>query len=543
MHPRNFTRVPPFATDLVQPFGVSLAKGVAMAETQPDGTVIVRDVPIFSEILPTDPGVAMGAREARGKAWLETAVAKTRARIPLGKRPIMTRKHIFDGPERAGEWEPTRVALAEVNPGEARWTAFGDKIYRSVADFELSKDWDFRSVEISPECPDEFASLALLRDKEPFWKYPSLRERLTPEAAGAFEAAVSIVRAFVSPQVWASRHETFGTATEVRSPTSTSTVADTRGNVTVTCGAGDGATSVTINPATGGSQSTAPQEGHMAAVETKPGDKATPSIEERMEAMAQKFYEQIAKRFEALIAGKKDGDEKPAEKKPEAAEAKPEEKKPEPKTEAAQATGGPNDQLPPAVSSARGQAPGPIPEQFAARMATLETANTALRAAFDKSEREKLAVSLVAEGRKTLSDMGVPTPSEAFEARMKSAAISGGMAGVDLLLEDVKLAMGMAGRAPETYGMLAGGSGPGASPFEAEVKKAVETFGARPESRQRINDLASQFRAQGEHFVRSLAPGEFFKTAQGIGAINPQIHEAYGGLKPTYDPFTGQRSV
>ena len=88
---------------------------------------------------------------------------------------------------------------------------------------------------------------------------------------------------------------------------------------------------------------------------------------------------------------------------------------------------------------------------------------------------------------------------------------------------------------------LAQGSAPGLSAFDAEVKRAVETFGARPEVKARIHDLAARFKSNGEHFVRNLAAGQFFETCSGEPSINPSVFEDFGGRQPLYDPVTGKR--
>ena len=186
-------------------FGKRLAAGVALAELQPDGTVIVRNVPLMSEVRPEDPGVKDGARQPRDKAWLEGAVARAKERAKLGKLPIMNLRHYQESPSRVGVYEPDRVELAEVNPDEKpRWTIMGTKVYRDRAAFAESKDYDLRSVEVSPDSPDELGALALLRDKESYFKYPLLSERLAPEAREAFRS-----RWGVAPQLWQGAVETF----------------------------------------------------------------------------------------------------------------------------------------------------------------------------------------------------------------------------------------------------------------------------------------------------------------------------------------------
>lgn len=491
----------------VEVFGAALQGGTVYAERQPDGTVRVRGLPIFSEVREDDPGVRDGARLARDRAWLETALFKHQKRLAMGKKPLMALRHVFDDPERVGHYELTHLAEAPINPDEPeRWTVFGDKVYEDEAAFERAKDHDFRSIEISPDAPEEFGALALLRDKEPFHKYPNVVEKLGPEARAALEetfstALVECYRARLGAggQLWRGHPERFEAAPPA--------------------------------PKT--------KEGDMPDVKD---EKKAPSIEERMEACLAKFEERMMKAFEerlAKSAGLKD------EKKPEAAqdaEKKPEEKKPE--AAQAAASTGPNGMLPPAVSELR---PGEsfqvvpsktpagvaVPDAFAARVATLEQANLGLRAAVEKMEREKAAVGLVARGKKALADMGVPQVSEAFEVRLHDAAVAGGEKAVESLLADVKLAMGLQARGPEPMGFLGGAfqSQPAAGehPFETQVKKAVETFGARPEAKQRILEAARQIRgALSEHQIRSF---DFVKWCRGEASINPAIMEPLGGFQ------------
>jgi len=289
----------------------------------------------------------------------------------------------------------------------------------------------------------------------------------------------------------------------------------------------------------------------MPAVDNKQDEKKAPSVEERMEAMAAKFFETMSKKFEAMMTGMKEGKDE----KPDAAETAVDDTKKaggteepkSPKTEAAQASS-PNDMLPPAVSELKiGElfsaaqmrttaaakngslkaSESSVPEQFAARLGTLETANLGLKAKLEEMQREKEAVALVASAKKLLADMGVPGVSEAFELALNSAAIKGGKAGVDSLIENVKLGMGIASRAPETFGVAAQFGSRAAAGENPDLKKAIEAFGAAPDTRQKIHEFFGGYNEMPEHFRRSAS---FFDVCAGNPVINPSCMDDRGGL-------------
>lgn len=600
-----------------QVFGTKLAAGIAAAYPQPDGTIVVDNIPLFSEVRETDPGVQAGVRQVRDRSWIENAIGKTRARIAAGKKPIMTLRHIFDDPERVGTFEPTRCELAEVNPDEEpRWTAFGRKIYESREAFEKAKDYDFRSIEISPDSPDEFGALALLRDKEPFHKYPNLRETLvaiSPSIADAFEAEA--VRGLA--QVWRGGVETFASAEDGLVARAAEAQ---RGKLERTSGraqyfsfydekdarpwinqmtrlgyevrydhhdgnrpvyfvpfAADrdgkfqavGATATSFNdvgakghacPLPMGEHTASnpyavaqsmlesgritkaqfddvvsaikreshegTKEGNMPA-ETKV-EKKEPSIDERMEAALNKGFEAMAAKFEAMIkkyaAG---GDEKHAE--PDGDEKKPaahEDKKPEHHEEKkeevhASAPKGP-DPVPAVQQAAQG-------ETFAA-LTTVEKAELlGLRAYVKRKQVEEQVEQFAAEGEKALVAAGVTLGND-DRAFLREKAKAGKVA-VDAFVEGTIRYAKTAARAPEAFGLLGGAqSAPAASAFDADVQKAMETFGSRPEAKARIASLANEFRGQGEFFIRNIAPGVFFDTCVGSPDINPAIMGARGGF-------------
>ena len=499
-------------------FGTRLAAGTAVAEVQPDGSVLVDNLPIFSEIRETDPGVAEGARIARGKDWLDRAVVKAAERASLGKHSIMTLRHYMDSPQRVGTWMPKRVDLAEVNPDEPpRWTVFGAKRYADINSFEVAKDYDFRSVEISPDAPDEFGALALLRDKEPFHKYPGLTERLAPELREAFQAEAFRSRVGAEIQPWKGRVETFG----ADSPYAVANAMLKRGEIT---------------KAKFDDVVAAIKRSEHAAYESKEGvkpmadekDKA-PSIEEKMEAMVNRCFENFMKKFEERMGGLAGGDKNPGDgDKTEKAEDKnPAE---EPKKPEANQTTGPNAMLPPAVSQQR---PG---EDHGARNghgATITEAEKVelfgLRAFVQKKQKEEEIESFAAAGEKALRDGGV-TVDDTLRAlvREKSkegkGSVEGTVAGI------LHFAKG-ASRQPEPFGAMSQFGGVAQPGMPEDLKKAIDTFGQRPEVKARIIELYSDgWRQMPEHFRRNISGG-FLEVCQGSPDINPACMEARGGLQ------------
>jgi hypothetical protein len=512
-------------------FGAPLAAGVAVAEAQPDGTIVVDDVPLFSEIRPTDPGVTDGVRKVHDRTWLETAVTKTRERIALGKRPIMTLRHYFDAPERVGTYEPVRVGDAVVNPGESpRATVFGRKVYEDRTAFEKAKGHDFRSIEISPDAPDEFSALALLRDREPYHKYPNLREKLREvmpaEAYEGFVRETFRARAAVAPQVWRGQSETFGAA----NPYAVANSMLDKGEITKA--RFDDVVSA-IKREDHASPPTGKEDARMAP-EAKPAEK---SLEDRFEAMASKCFEGLTKKFEAAFAaamasgkpgsyegeGDKASSEETAKQEKAVTEDKADTKKEEKdaaKPEAAEAQG-PNGLLPPAVSQARPATTAHAPEAFAARLATQEQTILGLRAVVERLDREKKAVAIVDAAKKKLLDMGAPTVSDAFASAAFQAAVTGGQPAVDGLLESVKLGMGLITSAPEAFG-VAGSTGAVAGGSDDELKKAEETYASRPENKHKIpaiREAYASWRGAPDGFRRSLKDG-FVGLLRGLPAVN-----------------------
>lgn len=138
-------------------------------EDQADGRVIVRRVPIFAEV-----GERGGVETPWNAKWVKAALAKAQAQ-PGYWMPVHYRHHA-DGADagRAGDARPTEVATALVD-GKPKAVLFADLRFDSRAEAEHAvKKFPYRSVEISPEKPDEINSLALLGSEAPYHRFPNL---------------------------------------------------------------------------------------------------------------------------------------------------------------------------------------------------------------------------------------------------------------------------------------------------------------------------------------------------------------------------------
>lgn len=137
------------------------------AQQLPDGRVEVRGVPIFAETQPTAT-----RRRGYGRAWLEGFLARADKR--RGYEAPLHLHHTDTGrAEAVGTWVPERVALREVD-GAPRWVLFATLRYTSPEAFARAKAYPHRSVEISPDHPDEINSLALLDAEAPYHRFPNL---------------------------------------------------------------------------------------------------------------------------------------------------------------------------------------------------------------------------------------------------------------------------------------------------------------------------------------------------------------------------------
>lgn len=497
---------------------------------QPDGTIVVPDLPLFSVVYETDAGVQDGARKPRSLEWLQEAKRRHEIRRDhLGYQPPLALRHFFDSPKRVGTYRLKDIRPEQVNPDEApRPTIFHDQVFHDREAFEEGKSYDFRSPEISQDEDREFSAVALLKDKPPFGKYPNTK----PELIEAYYS-----RPGVSGQVWA--RETFETANaldDIRAEKMRKYAAAVdREQAAVDRMREQDRQKASKKPArrdldedeevlrrNRGRFETTPQEqeGAMPAADVKAPDKKAPeSMDEKIDAMVAKCFaayeSKLTAKFESMLKEGKD--------KPEAGEEKPEQKvedkKPEPKPE----TNGslqPADILPPAVSQARGTPPAQI-ESFAARLSTVETANLGLRARVEQMQREKDAVTHVKKAKQILSDLGIAAPTEAFEARLTKAAVAGGEAAVLSLVEDVKLAMGSfsPSSGPETFGAShAPAFQPGVRGDADELKKAIEAFGSTPEAVREIRETYASYQTEVPANIRASV--SFMDLCRGDRRIN-----------------------
>lgn len=597
-----------------------------MGEVQPDGTIHVRDVPLFSEVRDDDAAAQDGTRKVRDRSWLETALQKHRERLALGHKPLMTLRHQHEDPRAVGWYLLERIEDAEVNPGDVRATLFGTKVYRDRLAFEEARDYLARSVELSPDYPEEIGALALLRDREPFFKYPGLVEKLPEASRAAFVVEAYRSRLGDAPQVWKGQTEMFSATSET--PHSVAASLLEKGRISreafdeiVTAiesfgsadqpraddgkwGGGGGSSkaadmrekAAAIRADTAKKNADAAKEiadlksktaaakatnagladkakdlkaaikstnadtkrivadserddDYEAAEATKEGsmpadteEKKAPSIDERMEAMASKFFESLAKKFDAYLAASKgDADKAKSDSKESDRKSKEDDTAKE-STAKAGGTEEPSGKKPESAEASR--APDPVPavsqarpgESFAAKGETFTKDEKlellGLRSWAKEQQQKERVESFAAAGEKALSDAGVAVDAET-RSEIRKAAVELGEQGVKHVVGTIARYAKSAARMPEAYGALATGvnGGPAPTAFDADVKKAVETFGQRPEVKARILDLAAGFRAEGETFVRSLGEGEFFKTCQGTPSINPSIMEARGGLR------------
>jgi hypothetical protein len=148
-------------------------KYTAVQNNDGSGTWNVLDVPIIGEI----PKGAKKNLQAIDKAWLEGAVAKHQARLKGDFRPPLHIEHHDAGvkTERAGEFIPQRVGKLKYNDREtyalfADLIRIPDHIFRRIEKGELP----YLSVEIEKWEAGEIASLALMDDDTPFFRFPNL---------------------------------------------------------------------------------------------------------------------------------------------------------------------------------------------------------------------------------------------------------------------------------------------------------------------------------------------------------------------------------
>lgn len=472
------------------------------AKLLPTGEVVMENLPFFSEVRATDECVkGPNGRTVRDRKYLEEALRRHQVRTQqLGYKPPMNLRHIFDNPERVGTYELTHIGEEVVNPedqGAPRATVYVRKIWKNLDSFRKSDGYDYRSPEISPDEPDEFAALALLKDKAPFNKY----QNVDPGKVPVVEVEVSVPEAFEArgyqaPQVWRREKpiETFAGA---------------------------------VNAGALSFDTTRNKEGDMpAATEAKP-EKKEPSMDERMEAMVAKcfgaFESKMKGMFEDMLGKKdkaKDDGSETMEDKPKSEEKKPEEKKPE----AAEARPAPDQALPPAVSQAR---PG---ETFATkppaghRYITDAEYDRMLKndAWITKLQKERELESFAAKAEDAIRSKGFEIDGK-LRARIREKAAAGKAVletFVEVYSERPVAASG------DFLGMGGGGFDPDAS-SDPGLKKAMDLYGSRPDAALRIKSLYQSFLEGGG---RGAPPEAFPRICQGVPEINPAILKPRGGM-------------
>lgn len=486
------------------------------AEFLPDGRVVVRDVPFFSELRKTDPSVAAGLRQERGREWLQRALDLDLARERDGHFAPMNLRHTFDAtpPKKVGVRALRSIKKLRVNPQDPdeRDTIFGDEIFDSAAAFDEARDHEHRSPEISPDWPDEIGPLALLREASPFNKYPNVKAAppALVAAAEAFEARGGRVE-----QAW-SRGSLFA----AQNPYAIANAMLSRGEITkakfdrVVAAIDADEKSETTKEADGMAE--------PATKDKKPEGK-TLSADERMEAMFSKFQEACMSKFAEMVDalhGKKhdepDGDEKAEELKgPDVA------KKPE-----AASVSTPELSLPPAVSQAK---PG---ESFAALEQMARTQGqkiVQLEAALSKASREREAEHFAAEAENTLAASGVPV-TESVRKFLRAEAFEGGKTSVARFVErEVTLHKERSALAPsfDAYGALGAHASAQGDGRPAELVTALETFGTSPQKKALVMELFSSWHAQDRLF-KQVVP--FHGVCHDDPVLNPASLGDRGGL-------------
>lgn len=154
-------------------YEVGGGKYTAVQNDDGSNTWNVLDVPIIGEI----PKGGKKNLQAIDKAWLEGAVKKHQDRLKGGFRPPLHIEHHEPGvtTERAGEFIPQRVGKLKYQDREthalfADLIRIPDQIFRRIEKGELP----YLSVEIEKWDAGEIASLALMDDDSPYFRFPNV---------------------------------------------------------------------------------------------------------------------------------------------------------------------------------------------------------------------------------------------------------------------------------------------------------------------------------------------------------------------------------
>lgn len=152
---------------------VNVKGGLYTAKANADGTYDIYDVPIFAEL---PKGEKRNAQDI-DKKWMEACVAQHLLRQGEGYLAPMHVKHHGDGEQtqRAGFFLPKAVKTLRYN-GRAIAALYADMLAIPAAVFESIQrgELNYRSVEVATWDKAEIASLALLDDEAPFFKFELL---------------------------------------------------------------------------------------------------------------------------------------------------------------------------------------------------------------------------------------------------------------------------------------------------------------------------------------------------------------------------------
>ena len=159
-----------------QEFNGGVPGGNYDAEQAPNGTWTIKALPIFSEV---ESG-KRGNQKHIGPEWMNAAIAKAKelrfvqqhmAPVHLGHHGALKNKET----PRVGFLKPDHIGRLTIE-GKHQWVLFADVVGISQENMGSLKNLShpYRSVEIGDWNKPEIASLALLSDESPYFKFPML---------------------------------------------------------------------------------------------------------------------------------------------------------------------------------------------------------------------------------------------------------------------------------------------------------------------------------------------------------------------------------
>ena len=159
-----------------QEFNGGVPGGNYDAEQAPNGTWTIKALPIFSEV---ESG-KRGNEKHIGPEWMNAAIAKAKelrfvqqhmAPVHLGHHGALKNKET----PRVGFLKPDHIGRLTIE-GKHQWVLFADVVGISEENMGSLKNLShpYRSVEIGDWNKPEIASLALLSDESPYFKFPML---------------------------------------------------------------------------------------------------------------------------------------------------------------------------------------------------------------------------------------------------------------------------------------------------------------------------------------------------------------------------------